>query len=66
MFAIPALNGRGVRGYVLLSATPSSEVRVQLKLASTWLRNVTRVGSGPTRVPGNRVSDLGVQVRVRI
>ena len=66
VFAIPALNGRGVRGYVLLSATPSSEVRVQLKLASTWLRNVTRVGSGPTRVPGNRVSDLGVQVRVRI
>ncbi len=66
VFAIPALSGRGVRGYVLLSAEPADDVRVQLKLASTWLRNVTRIGSGATEVLGNRVSDLGVQVRVRI
>ena len=66
VFSIPALSGRGVRGYVLVSAEPASNVRLQLKLASTWLRNVTRVGSGANEVEGNRVSDLGVQLRVRI
>ncbi len=66
VFSIPALSGRGVRGYVLLSADPLDDVRVQLKLASTWLRNATRIGSGANRVEGNRVSDLGLQVRVRI
>ena len=66
VFSIPALNGRGVRAYILFSADPADDVRVQLKLASTWLRNVTRIGSGATEVEGNRVSDLGVQVRVRI
>ena len=66
VFSIPALSGRGVRGYVLLSADPAETVRVQVKLASTWLRNVTRVGSGAGEVAGNRLSDLGVQVRVRI
>ena len=66
VFSIPALSGRGVRGYVLLSADPAEAVRVQLKLASTWLRNTTRIGSGASEVRGNRLSDLGVQVRVRI
>ena len=66
VFSIPALSGRGVRAYVLLSMDPADDVRVQLKLASTWLRNVTRTGSGANEVEGNRVSDVGLQVRVRI
>lgn len=66
VFSIPALNGRGVRGYVLLTARPADGVTAQLKLASTFLRNVTRIGSGANEVLGQRVSDLGVQLRVRL
>ena len=66
VFSIPALSGRGVRAYVLLSAEPVDRVVVQAKLAATWLRNVTRIGSGTGEVAGNRVSDVGLQVRVRL
>lgn len=65
VFAIPALSGRGVRGYVLLAAEPVDGLVVQAKLASTWLRGVRRIGSGPTEVEGNRVRDLGLQLRYR-
>ncbi|GAB5534562.1 MAG: helix-hairpin-helix domain-containing protein [Rubricoccaceae bacterium] len=65
VFAIPALNGRGARGYILLTATPATNLSIQAKLASTWLRNVRRIGSGTGEVQGDRVRDLGVQVRYR-
>ncbi len=65
VFAIPALSGRGVRGYVLLAAEPVSGLVVQAKLASTWLRGVRRIGSGASEVEGNRVSDVGLQLRYR-
>ena len=65
VFAIPALSGRGARGYILLTATPATNLSIQAKLASTWLRNVRRIGSGNSEVQGDRVRDLGVQVRYR-
>ncbi|MEO0557271.1 MAG: helix-hairpin-helix domain-containing protein [Bacteroidota bacterium] len=65
VFAIPALSGQGARGYVLLSATPIDNLSLQAKLASTWLRGVRRIGSGNSQVQGDRVRDLGVQVRYR-
>lgn len=63
VFAIPALSGRGVRAYALVSAEPLDGLVVQAKVAATWLRDVRSVGSGPDRVGGHRVADLGVQVR---
>ena len=63
VFSIPALAGEGVRAYVLLSTEPLDGLRVQAKLAATWIRNARRVGSGANQVEGNRISDLGVQVR---
>ncbi|WP_420454743.1 helix-hairpin-helix domain-containing protein [Rubrivirga sp.] len=66
VFAIPALSGRGARGYVLLTARPTDGVTAQLKLATTWLRRVNRIGSGANAVEGQRVSEVGAQVRVRI
>ena len=65
VFSIPALSGRGVRGYVLLTAEPVENLVAQVKLAATWFRNVRRVGSGANTVEGGRVRDLGVQVRYR-
>lgn len=65
VFAIPPLSGRGARGYVLLRATPLDALVVEAKVATTWLRGVRSIGSGPQEVDGDRVSDLGVQVRYR-
>jgi competence ComEA-like helix-hairpin-helix protein len=65
VFSIPALSGRGVRGYVLLTAEPVENLVAQVKLAATWFRNVRRVGSGANEVEGGRVRDLGVQLRYR-
>lgn len=63
VFAIPALSGRGARGYLLLTAAPIVNLRLQAKIASTWLRGVRRIGSGTNSIEGDRVRDLGVQVR---
>ena len=65
VFSIPALAGRGVRGYVLLAAEPAAGLVLQVKLASTWLRGVTRIGTGAARIDGDRVRDAGVQLRYR-
>lgn len=65
VFAIPPLSGRGARGYVLLRATPLDALVIEAKLATTWLRGVRSIGSGAQEVDGDRVSDLGVQVRYR-
>jgi hypothetical protein len=65
VFAIPPLSGRGVRGYVLVRATPLPDLVVEAKIAATWLRGVRRVGSGPQTVEGDRVSDAGLQIRYR-
>ena len=65
VFSIPPLYGRGVRGYVLLRAEPASGLVVEAKLSSTWLRGVRRIGSGAQQVDGDRVRDLGLQVRYR-
>ena len=66
VFSVPALSGRGARAYVLLSAEPAAGIVVQAKLAATWLRDVRRIGSGADRIEGDRVRDLGLQVRVRL
>lgn len=65
VFSIPALAGRGVRAYVLFSATPVDGLTAQLKMATTFLRGVRSIGSGATEVDGSAVRDLGVQVRYR-
>lgn len=65
VFAIPPLSGRGARGYMLLRATPLDALVIEAKLATTWLRGVRSIGSGAQEVDGDRVSDLGVQVRYR-
>lgn len=65
VFSIPALNGRGARGYVLVRAVPVAGLTLEAKLATTWLRGVRSIGSGPQRVDSDRVTDVGIQARYR-
>jgi len=66
VFAVPALSGRGARAYVLFTARPAPGVTAQLKVAATWLRGVSRIGSGPDEVLGQRIREVGGQVVVRL
>jgi len=63
VFAIPALSGRGIRTYALVTITPFEGLRLQVKLAETIFENVNRVSSGNNEIEGNRVRDLGVLLR---
>ena len=65
VFAIPALSGRGTRAYALLTAKPLRDLTVQAKLSATVLRGARSISSGPSEIEGDRVRDLGVQVRYR-
>ncbi len=63
VFSIPALSGRGIRTYALATITPVEGLHFQIKLAETIFENVTSVSSGNNEIDGNRVRDLGVQLR---
>lgn len=65
-FSIPALSGRGQRRYVLVRYAPSRAVRIEARYAVTRYRDRTVVGSGLDAVSGNRVRDVGLQVRWRL
>ena len=66
VFAIPVLFGRGVRTYVLATVEPVEGLTLQAKYAVTIFEDVTRVSSGNNEIEGNRVRDLGVQLRFRL
>ena len=65
VFAIPALSGRGTRAYVLLNASPVQDLSIQAKIAATFLRGVRQISSGASAIEGDRVRDLGLQVRYK-
>jgi competence ComEA-like helix-hairpin-helix protein len=62
------LSGRGARYYGLLTIRPGgpfSNFDARLKFALTTYRDRHFVGSGLDQIEGNRVRDVGVQVRAR-
>lgn len=65
-FAVPAFFGRGRRAYLLARYRPTRTLTIEAKYGVTRFEDVTTVGSGLNEVDGNRVRDLGVQVRWRV
>jgi hypothetical protein len=63
------LSGRGVRTYVLVGLRPEgllAGLDVRLKLSATHYRDRDTIGSGLDQIDGNRVRDLGLQIRYRM
>jgi len=58
----------GVRGYMNLKAKTkvkflsNSMLNVNLKVATTVYNNISYLGSGPSKIPGNRVSSIKLQI----
>ncbi|MBK9017244.1 MAG: helix-hairpin-helix domain-containing protein [Saprospiraceae bacterium] len=62
-FSIPAYYGRGSRFYVNLGYRLSSQIRLEARYASTFYPNLTEIGSGLEATPGQRRSEVKLQLR---
>ena len=66
VFYIPAHNGKGMRAYALLRYQFAKRFDLWVRYSIFMYENVNSIGSGPERINGNRRSDIGVQLRMRI
>ncbi|MBY0477824.1 MAG: helix-hairpin-helix domain-containing protein [Chitinophagaceae bacterium] len=61
-FSIPAFSDKGYRYYVNLSYDLTKKISLWARWAQLIYRNRTMVGSGLDEIPGNRRSELKVQI----
>lgn len=57
---------RGWRGYLLIGWEPDKRIRLWAKISMTIYNGRTSLGSGLTEIKGNRRSDFGIQMRIRL
>lgn len=62
-FSIPAYYNRGSRFYLNLGYRLSRQIRLELRYATFYYPNVDAIGTGLEETPGNRKSEVKVQVR---
>jgi hypothetical protein len=65
-YAVPLYQHSGIRYYAVSHIRISNRVDAWIKYSRTTYSNITVIGSGLERISGNTVSDLRVQVRIRI
>ena len=56
---------RGQRAYLLFHYRPVHQFEIWFKAATTVYENRNIIGSGLSRITGNRRSDIGIQIRLR-
>lgn len=60
------LYGKGVRYYAVLNLKALSRLDIYAKVSTTLYRDRSEISSGNLRISGNRRSDAGIQVRLRL
>lgn len=60
------LYGKGMRYYAVLNLKTFSRLDIYAKVSTTLYRDRSEISSGNLRISGNRRSDAGVQVRLRL
>ena len=66
VFYIPAHSGQGMRAYAMLRYKFAKRFDLWVRYSIFSYDNVSTIGSGPERIEGNRKSDIGVQLRMRL
>lgn len=66
VFFIPAHSGQGMRAYALLRYQFAKRFDLWVRYAIFLYDNVNGIGNGAERINGNRKSDIGLQLRMRI
>jgi len=62
-FSVPAFFGQGQRWYLRARYRPHAALTLEAKYGGTRFDNVTTIGSGLNETPGNRLREVGLQVR---
>ena len=57
---------RGQRAYILFHYRPTNQIEIWFKAATTVYENRHVIGSGLNQIIGNRRSDIGIQMRLRL
>jgi hypothetical protein len=65
-FSVPAFFGHGQRAYLLARYRPLPRLTVEAKYGVTRFEDVSHIGSGLNETPGQRLREVGVQVRWRL
>jgi hypothetical protein len=66
VFYIPAHSGKGMRAYALIRYQFAKKFDLWIRYALFSYDNINLVGSGAEEINGNRRSDIGIQLRMRI
>ncbi|MDX1428358.1 MAG: hypothetical protein R3206_11095, partial [Salegentibacter mishustinae] len=61
-FSIPAHQNKGIRTYIMVKTKPLKMVTIYVKWSQFYYFGVTEIGSGNSKIKGNRRSDLKVQL----
>ena len=64
VYSVPSFYGKGTRIYILGLFRPVRWLEAGIKIAGTSYLNRYEMGSGETRIGGNRKTDLGFQLRL--
>jgi len=65
-FSVPSFYGRGTRIYALASFTFLKRIDLWLRIARTKVMERQTMGSGMSMIDGNKKTDVGLQLRIRI
>jgi hypothetical protein len=65
-FSVPSFYGRGTRIYALASFTLLKRIDLWLRIARTLVMDRQTMGSGMSMIDGNKKTDVGLQLRIRI
>jgi hypothetical protein len=66
VFYIPAHSGKGMRAYALIRYQFAKRFDLWVRYGIFLYENVDAIGSGAEGISGNRKSDIGIQLRMRI
>ncbi len=66
VFAVPSFYNSGLRYYLNARYNISRRMSCWLKFAQTSYSNIEAIGSGLERINGNKRSNVGVQLRIRL
>lgn len=64
-FSTPSFAGVGRRCFIYVRFLPSTTLSFEIKWSETKWEHIESIGSGRERIPGNRVRELRIQLRLR-
>ena len=65
-YSVPALEGKGIRCYLLIASQPFKFLECWVRYAHLFYSDRNAIGTGPETITGNTKSEIKVQIMFRI